>query len=192
MKTIARWATYFAVAFGLGAAARADTFDYSYTFGGGVSSGGAGSTVQGAFDGTLNGNLITNISNASVVFNGVSLGGIIYVEGSTNTGFVDGVAVVSLDGTQNNFLFANSDIAAGDNTYTGYLYSKTGNSVVQGHDFIQYGDPVLYAYDFNPVFSGINSSWTVTDVSVPDGGSTIALLGGVLGGLAVLRRRFAR
>src|ERR1700679_862476 len=103
-----RMASFLAVILSISAsAARADEFSFSYTFGGGPTSYGAGSTVTGTFDGTLltpGGNLIEDITGASVIFEGVSLGPV------SSYGFDGGpvgAAVVSVDGTQNSFDFVN-------------------------------------------------------------------------------------
>jgi len=82
--------------------------------------------IAGAFDGALNGNLITNLSNISVFIDGVPLHG----NGALFNGhfvasasdFVSGGAVASLDGTQNNFVFIDSDYP-NDVSYTNFYYS---------------------------------------------------------------------
>jgi len=85
------------------------------------------SLVSGSFDGTLNGNLITSISDVYVYINGLGpLGnGALFADGYdiSTSSYVSGGAVASLDGTQNNFFFANSDLGAGDFGYNAYYYS---------------------------------------------------------------------
>ena len=59
-----------------GGAAHASTYDFSYSF---TSNFAPVDTqpplVTGSFDGTLNGNLLTNISDVSVAVNGVAFNG---------------------------------------------------------------------------------------------------------------------
>lgn len=85
------------------------------------------SLVSGSFDGTLSGNLISGISNVSVFINGLGpIGnGSLFADGydTGTSSYVSGGAIASLDGTQNNFFFANSDLGVGDFSYNAYYYS---------------------------------------------------------------------
>lgn len=163
----------------------ATSFDYSYTFGGGV-------VVSGTFSGNQSGNLISDISDASLLVNGSPLGGTVMAFGydptATNLGtpWTGTGAVISIDGTQNSFLFTNRNVAAGDFSQTGWLYSVP----TSGGPFTEVvlRDPVTqvaYLWNWD---QPLNSSWTVR--SIPDGGATVALLGFALVGLGILRRRF--
>ena len=120
-----RFNSLIAVALGLTAAsAFADTFSYSYTFVGNYNPGtsGAGHTVTGTFDGTTAGNLITGITNATVNLDGSQFfAGTVYAEGVTPSGWTNGAAVASFDGTQNNFALFDADYGAGDIITTYFL-----------------------------------------------------------------------
>lgn len=100
-------------------AANATPFDFSETFEGGV-------LLTGSFDGTLNGNLITNLSHISVLVNGVAFVGSGSLFASHyDGGWVSGGGVASLDGTQNNFLFVDVDLP-NNFDYTNFFYSIPG------------------------------------------------------------------
>lgn len=162
------------------------TFDYSYTFlGGGL--------VAGSFDGTQNGNLITGITNASLFINGNSLdtGAGIFAEGyDASHHWQNGLAQVSIDGTQNSFLFVNANYAQGQ-SYTGAFLSISNGP---GNPSLMQGEDRLHGfYDYNLSVLTANN-WKVTSRStqaVPDSGSTAVLLTGAFIGLVTLRRRFA-
>ncbi len=169
-------ATLFATALSLIAVSSYGTeFEYSYTF-------HTGDVASGTFDGTLTGNLINNISNTTVTIDGYALTGTVFDESFSGSGYVDGGSTVSIDGTQNNFLFINSDYAAGDFSFTGYFGSITDPAF--GADFVQAGGPSISG---NVVDEPINSSWSVTEV--PDGGATLGMLVSGIAGLACFCRR---
>lgn len=166
--------------------ARADQFDYSYTF-------YSGDVVSGSFDGTLNGNLITNISNASVVINGVAQSGPYFIEDLDPSipAWQDGGAYASLDGSDNNFLFINSDYANGDYSFTNFFLSVTDPTVLDGEEAAETFSSSLQV---NETDAPANGPVVITDVepsSVPDSGAALALLGLGLGGIALVRRRCA-
>src|SRR4051812_40276882 len=159
----------------------AASFTYSYTF-------SDGTVAAGTFAGTLSGNLVSNLSNVTLKMNGtIVIPGPFFIESFDNftSHYVDSGGVVSLDGTQNNFLFANSDAALGDRSYTGY-FGGIG-------DFVQ-------AYYLGGNVAGLfekrlDSSWSVIQTSpagVPDADSTLPMFGSVLVALAVFRPRSGR
>lgn len=82
-----------------------------------------GQMVTGTFDGDLSGNLITNMSNISVWVDGIAYAG----NGSLFNAHLDGgwagTGTASLDGSQNNFIFVNSDLAGGDGNFSNFFYS---------------------------------------------------------------------
>jgi hypothetical protein len=161
MNSINKLATLFAIVLSLTAvSSHGGEFDYSYTF-------HNGDVATGSFDGTLAGNLISDISNTTVTIDGYTVTGTILDESFSGIQYVIGGATVSLDGTQNNFLFINSDSS-------GYFGSITDGAL---GDFVQADDPFIFG---NIVDLPINSSWSVT--AVPEGGTTIAmLLSGIMG-----------
>jgi hypothetical protein len=136
--------------------------------------------VTGSFDGTLSGNLITNLSNISVFINGNPFNGNGSLYASSHNlvppDWSSGGATASLDGTQNNFLFIDADYP-NDNDFSNYYYSvyfldNSGTSI-GGTGTVQ------------------NFSATVVDdpSAAPEGASWAMMLGGfgLIG--AVMRKR---
>jgi hypothetical protein len=122
------------------ASANANQYEATYTFGGGILSVGAGSTVTCTFVGTREGNLITGISDVSLTFVGgnatvsyfnySSEGRPFYINGPSGVN----TAVVSLDGTQNDFQFL--DISDPANEYA--FCSYTGSAASELNDGLFY------------------------------------------------------
>ena len=162
------------------ASAFGDTFEYAYTF-------LSGDVVSGRFDGTLSGDLISHISKATLVINGVEISSPIFEASYDDASgrYRDGEAVASLDGSKNNFFFINSDVGDDDFTFTSYFYSLPELGFAAGALFGQ-GDPY-----FLPDEEMFSRSWTVTSVTqgVPDSASTLGLLGLSILGLACFRPR---
>jgi hypothetical protein len=172
MKAIIRYSVLLAVALGLSAAAcYGDLFDLSYTFD--SSSIGSGTVVTGQFNGAATGNLINSISNLSLFFDGSSFGTIFYSENVEGTG----PAVLSFNGTQNDFVFAGT---AGD-----AFVSDTGPHTANGIVALDLATSSLALGAIDPRY------WTVVDVtthSVPDSGATLIMLGLGLVSLACVSR----
>jgi hypothetical protein len=87
-----------------------------------------GALVTGWFDGDLDGNYARNLSNISVFVNGVGFAGngSLFNAFNTEAGWVNsGTGYMSLDGSDNNFIFIDSDIGNGDYGYSNYFYSIT-------------------------------------------------------------------
>jgi hypothetical protein len=83
-------------------------YNYSYRF-------FSGALVYGSFTGTADGNLITGLSNISAYYGGAPLPG---SPNLFNAGWdegnelgVNGAAVASFDGLQNDFLFSNAEVS---------------------------------------------------------------------------------
>lgn len=165
-------------------AAHASTFDFSYTF-------TDGQSVTGSLDGTRKGDLVTNISNVEVNFQGTVFTGALFA-GTYNTtsggfDYSPNAAVVSSNPLLNNFIFAdNTDPAA--NNVTNFFY------YINNSAFSADGNPAVSAANFN---AGANSSfdldspaavtqWSLTPVPVP---AALPLVISGLGLLAAARRR---
>ena len=180
MKLIPKLTLLLALALGLGAgSASANSFTYAYTF-------GDGQVVSGSLDGTQNGDLVEGVSNVSVFFNGIALLDPVFTAkyDQASASFVAGT-VVSFDALQNNFFFANSDLAAGDFGY-GAIFYMTNAADFGGATALGFSTLGFASQDFPTV----GTSWSLK--AVPEGGATLALLGLALVGLAWVRRQQSR
>lgn len=131
------------------------------------------------------------IANGQIyVTSGIATSGILNVTGGPGTG---SYSLIGGTGSGPNFIW-DSIVNVGNDpflTTTGGLEFATGG-VLGGLEFNMWanspGSYTLYGNyggNYNPTAIG-----TATLTSVPDGGATVALLGGAFIGLAVLRRRF--
>lgn len=82
-----------------------------------------GEMVTGTFDGDLSGNLITNMSNVSVWVDGIAFAGNGSLFTAQHGSTWMGTGIASLDGSQNNFIFVDSDLAGGDGGFSNFFYS---------------------------------------------------------------------
>jgi hypothetical protein len=175
MKIVHRLSQFLAVALGLAAAfSHATLFNYEYTFGDGL-------VVSGSLDGTQSGNFVENISNVSVFFNGTAMLGTVFTSKYDGSNYLGG-PVVSFDATKNNFLLANSDLAAGDFGYDAVFYML--NESVFADTAVAFSTQGFASQDW-PTAS---EKWSLT---VPEGGSTAVLLCAAGVGLALVRRKLS-
>jgi hypothetical protein len=193
MNVISRFTLVSVATFGLAAGlAFGNSFDLSYQFNGPACT--QDFLVTATFDGTQNGNLVTDISDVTLALNGLSVGANYVVAslagpvtGAPFTGPA-GNAVISIDGTQNDFSFVD---VSGNGFKTIDFQSYSLDSYIQVTD------------SYYPQFSGtsfsrdpmINDSWTLKDppsAPVPERGTTASLLGLSLLGLACFHHRLVR
>lgn len=158
--------------------AQATVYNFSMT-------DGNNKAITGSFEGTAQGNLITDLSNISVALDGKAIGdgraltAARYVE---NAYYWAPGAVASFDGNQNNFLFINSEYLAGDYSFNAYTYSLAwlgGSSV--------YSMPLNYSSWTSG--SPANYGWTVTAVNDVPEPASLALFGLAIAGMGAMRRR---
>lgn len=161
----------------LASTAQASTiFSYSFT-------GNNGGVVNGTFTGTASGNFITGLSDITANLNGNAFHGSGNLFGSSYnswSGWVSGGAVASFDGSQNNFLFIDSDYPNYSN-YSNYFYSVAAFN----QSYAYMSSPWGYTYD-----NATTANWHVTSANVPEPSSVI-LFGLGLIALARFRRKHA-
>jgi hypothetical protein len=155
----------------------ADTFDFSYVF-------GDGTDITGSFTGTKAGQFVNNVSNVSVFFDGTAMPGTIYTS-TIDSGFdyLNG-PVISFDASQNDFVFANSDLAGGDFSYDSFFLISNTAGEASAQSF-----PLGFSGSND--FPAVDSSWSLTQLlpaAVPDGGGVAGLFGLAMLGLIGFRR----
>lgn len=167
----------FIVSMAAASLAHAEHFNFSYTFSNG------GPFIEGRFQGTANGNLVTDIKDVFVSVDGVR----VRHTGSLQAWSYDYVtqtwtdsAVASFDGYANNFIFANDTPASG-NFYDTFLMVPVGaDTQVQ---IVPYGYYLDRSND-----GSIQARWNLTLAPVPEPETYGMLIAG-LGLLGVAARR---
>jgi hypothetical protein len=174
-----------------GGAANASTYDFSYTF---TNNNVPAPLVTGSFDGTLNGNLLTNISDVSVSVNGVAFNGTLYLgswdpsagtAGAVN--FAANTAVASTNGALNNFVIADTnDPSLATFTNLFYYVSGTTPDLVGSQEVSLQNVSGPSGFD-NDAVGGVGT-WSLTPAPVPLPAALPLLVSG-LGLLAAAKRR---
>lgn len=151
------------LSFGVNAA----TFDYAYTF-------TSGAVVSGSFDGSLSGDLVTNLTNISASFNGTPFtgsGSLFAGRYDSVTGLKSGGAVASFVLTKNNFFFSNdSDLAV--QSWSNMFYSMPQYNNDRGAfrgaavGLLGLGNGAA-ANDYSAYTYGYKPIWTLTQVAAP-------------------------
>lgn len=165
------------------ASAHAETFNFSYTF-------ADGQAVTGSLSGTLVGDLVESISNVHLNFAGVDYSGtLLGASWSDTTGDWNSAAgaVVSTDGSKNNFIFADANAQTDAASVTNYFYVVNGSSVLGSQAFALNGNSGDLAFD-EPAN---NATWSLVAAAVtpvPEPASAAMFMAG-LGMLGAIARR---
>jgi PEP-CTERM motif len=165
-------------------AAQASTYDFSYTF-------TDGQEVTGALDGTLSGDLVTDISNVSVDFKGTAFNGPLFIGSfdSSSGGFTYAAnsAVVSTNAALNNFVINDSNDPFNNNSTNSFYYFNGATPDLLGsHEANVSTNAGPSDYD-NDQTSGIGQ-WSLTPAPVPLPAALPLMISG-LGLLAAAKRR---
>lgn len=160
--------------------AHATEFSFSYTF-------ADQSAITGTLQGDATGDYVSNISDLHVFFNNVAFAGPLLAAGYdsvTGQFGAAGSAILSADAALNNFVFADQDPTSA-NVASNYFYFI--NDALYGQE--------AFAVDYNPAIirsaldNPAQGAWSLMAAAEVPEPSSIALMLGALGLLAVARRR---
>ncbi|MES2127676.1 MAG: alkaline phosphatase family protein, partial [Pseudomonadota bacterium] len=158
--------------------AHAETFLFSYAF-------GDGPAITGSMSGHLQGNLLQDISDIHILFNGHAFTGSLFQaawsDGANDWDAAHG-AVVSTVAGLNNFMFADANVPQ-SYAVNNYFYFVNSAAMGQQAFAVNYNIDGDVAYD-----APVNASWSLTPAPVPEPEHAAMLLGG-LGLIAALARR---
>jgi hypothetical protein len=171
-----------------GGAANASTYDFSYTFN--TISNNPAPLVTGSFDGTLNGNLLTNITDVSVAVNGVAFNGPLFIgswdASAGNVNFAANAAVVSTNGALNNFVIVDTNDPGLTTSWTNLFYYVNGATPSgSGSQEVSLQNAVGPS-GFDSDTTGGVGTWSLKPVPLP---AALPLLASGLGLFAAAKRR---
>jgi hypothetical protein len=170
-------------------AAHASAYDFSYTFTN--NSTLTPPIVTGSFDGTLSGNLLTNITDVSVAVNGAAFNGQLFIgswDSSAGTvNFAANTAVVSTNGALNNFVIADTHDPS-LSTFTNLFYYVSGTTPDSlGSQEVSLQNVFGPSAFDNDALGGVGT-WSLTPAPVPLP-AALPLLASGLGLIAAAKRR---
>jgi hypothetical protein len=167
-------------------AAQASTFDFSYTFT--AANNDPAPTVTGSFDGTLSGDLLTNISDVSVSVNGVAFNGSLsigsWVPSAGEVNFAPNAAVVSTNGALNNFVIVDTNDPTLTSNWTNLFYYVNGIGPLGNSQEVSLQN-TLGPSGFDSDATGL-AAWSLQPVPLP---AALPLLVSGLGLFAAAKRR---
>lgn len=168
-------------------AAQASTYDFTYTFN--SLSNDPAPVVTGSFDGTLSGNLFTNISDVSVAVNGVAFNGSLSIGSWDSSGgvvnFAPNAAVVSTSGALNNFVIVDTNDPTLASNWTNLFYYVNGLGPLGNSQEVSLQN-TFGPSGFDADSTGGVGTWSVQPVPLP---AALPLLVSGLGLFAAAKRR---
>ena len=171
-------------------AANAGTYNFSYSFDPNSTGDGNPLVVTGSLSGDLVGSFLQNVSDVQVALNGVAFNGApLFAEGfNATTGLADNTVapVISTDASQNNFIFADVDVATNPTGASNYFFISGGQTFAINFNTSDVSGNPISGYE-----NTVNSSWNLVAAPVPEPESYAMILAGL--GLvgAIARRRAA-
>ena len=120
-----------------------------------------GVNITGSFIGTALGNLISNLSDISVAFNGINFSTPLEADSWVNYSWNIGSGVASFDGTQNNFLFINTGYFTSSISSPNFLENRSPPNT------FSYANGLHTASNMDFSSDTILTSWNIAAVPEP-------------------------